>query len=77
MTRPRLKPYSSRGIKRVPCLKCGEPSHHQWNICSLGGAYHGICIPCDIALNDLVLAFFDIPDREAISARYAATQNGA
>lgn len=66
-------PYTSRGIARVPCIRCGAPSFHQWNACSLGRRYFGVCVPCDIALNNLVLEFFDIPDRVAIGERYAAS----
>ncbi|RYG88413.1 MAG: hypothetical protein EON59_04505 [Alphaproteobacteria bacterium] len=69
MSRPRTKPYTARGISRVPCLRCGKPSVHQWNICSLPGQ-HGICTPCDIALNEAVLAFMGVPDEGARIAAY-------
>lgn len=69
----RKKPYTARGIKRVPCLRCGAPSFHQWNICALGRQFFGACISCDIELNKLVLEFFDVTDREAILTRYAAS----
>lgn len=65
----RAKPYTAIGIKRVPCLRCGAPSAHQWNICALPG-YHGICIECDAALNAVVLAFMGVPDADAIAAGY-------
>lgn len=26
----RHRPYSAIGIRRVPCLRCGRPSAHQW-----------------------------------------------
>lgn len=49
----RRKPYSARGISRVPCVKCGQPSEHQWRICATG-KWHPTCIKCDVELNKLV-----------------------
>ncbi|MEG3086194.1 hypothetical protein [Sphingomonas sp. PB4P5] len=66
----RSKPYTAIGIKRVPCLRCGAPSEQQWNICSLPG-YHGICTPCDVALNAMVLEFMGLPDAGTRAAEYA------
>lgn len=65
----RSTPYTAAGIKRVPCLRCGNPSQHQWNICSLPG-FHGICTACDIALNRVVLAFMGVPNAEAVGDAY-------
>jgi hypothetical protein len=64
------QPYTEIGIRRVPCLRCGAPSAHQWNICSLPG-YHGICTNCDVALNKLVLDFMGVPDADTLGAEYA------
>ena len=66
----RAKPYTSIGIRRVSCLRCGEPSTQQWNICSLPG-YHGICTDCDVALNALVLDFIGVPTADEVLARYS------
>lgn len=66
----RTKPYTARGIKRVPCLRCGAPSAHQWNICSLPGQ-HGVCTECDVALNAVVLAFMRVPNADDLAAAYA------
>lgn len=33
---------------------------------------HGVCNDCDIALNDTVLAFMGVEDREAIMDAYRA-----
>lgn len=65
----RTRPYTQRGIKRVPCLRCGAPSAHQWNICSLPGQ-HGVCTECDVALNAAVLAFMNVPDATERAAAY-------
>lgn len=56
----RNKPYTEIGIKRVPCLRCGNPSVRQWRICALNNEYKGICTECDIELNRLVLQFMNI-----------------
>lgn len=66
----RRQPYTAIGIRRVPCLRCGKPSAHQWNICSLPG-YHGICADCDVALNRLVLGFMGAPEADVLGDQYA------
>ncbi len=60
----RRKPYTDRGIKRVPCARCGRPSHRQWQICALDNQWNGLCVDCDIELNRLVLGFIGIPSKE-------------
>lgn len=52
----RRKPYTKRGISRVPCFKCGKPSTQQWRICALG-EWLGVCTECDIEMNLVVLKF--------------------
>jgi len=60
----RRKPYTAIGIKRVPCSRCGEPSHAQWQVCADGNQYRGLCKKCDIELNNMVLKFMErIPRR--------------
>jgi hypothetical protein len=67
----RRKPYTDIGIRRVPCFCCGAPSETQWNICADGNVFRGLCLPCDVALNDAVLRFMGDPDRTAKIAAYA------
>ncbi len=71
----RKKPYTEIGIKRVPCLRCGKPSSRQWQICSLGNRYAGVCTKCDIELNELVLKFMGIKDYEKIMLYYKAANS--
>ena len=59
----RRRPYADKGIKRVPCARCGRPSSQQWKVCALG-RWDGICVECDIELNRLVLKFIGIPSKE-------------
>lgn len=58
----RRTPYSWRGIRRVPCARCGEPSTQQWQICADGNRWRGLCTTCDVDLNELVLRFIRDPD---------------
>ena len=60
----RKTPYTERGIKRLKCIRCGNPAEHQWQICSDGNQWRPICIECDIALNELVLKWIGFPDWE-------------
>ena len=66
----RNQPYTEKGIGRVPCAKCGKSSNQQWQICSLGNKWVGICNKCDVDLNRLVLQFFGIKNRRNIMKRY-------
>jgi hypothetical protein len=66
----RRKPYTEIGIRRVPCARCGKPSRFQWNICSDGNRWRGVCTCCDVALNRLALRFIRDPDIEAKMAAY-------
>ena len=61
--RVRKKPYTERGIGRVPCLRCGKPSTQQWRICALD-KWAGVCTECDVALNKSVLVFMGFPSGE-------------
>jgi hypothetical protein len=66
----RRKPYTEKGISRVPCFRCGRPSVFQWQICADDRVYRGMCEDCDIAMNDLVLRFVRDPDREQKMKKY-------
>lgn len=67
----RRKPYSARGIRRVPCSRCGAPSVHQWAACANGNRYVGLCATCDIGLNRVALRFMRVPHADALVAAYA------
>lgn len=66
----RRKPYTATGIRRVPCARCGEPSSVSWQSCANGRWYVAICTACDLAINAMVLAFFNIPNRCELMAAY-------
>lgn len=72
----RRKPYSDRGISRVPCARCGEPSRFQWQICADDRQYRGICEACDVALNETVMRFVWGNAREADLDAYRARVTG-
>lgn len=68
--RGRRKPYTVRGIARVPCARCGRPSVHQWQVCANDRLFQGVCRECDLELNRLVLDYFRVPGRQALMQRY-------
>jgi hypothetical protein len=74
--RPRRKPYTSRGITRMACWRCGERASFHWNVCADGNVYRPVCTPCDVALNDLVLCWAGDPDRKAKMTAYRARVGG-
>lgn len=66
MKHGRRKPYTERGIKRIPCVRCGKPATQQWRACA-DGLWRPICTECDVMLNRLVLLFmFDDEVEEKI-----------
>lgn len=69
----RKKPYTARGIARIACAHCGESSVYQWQVCSNGNRWQGLCARCDIALNKIALRFMRHPHAAEMLKRYAAT----
>lgn len=53
----RKRPYTAKGVRRLPCVRCGRPAVHQWAACADGNLHRPICTRCDYALNRLVLLF--------------------
>lgn len=58
----RRNPYTERGIKRIPCFRCGAPSRYQWQICADKNRWRGLCLGCDFGLNAAVLRYLNDPD---------------
>jgi hypothetical protein len=73
-SRPRREPYTQAGIRRCRCSRCGAPAVHQWSACADGNNFRPLCLDCDIALNELVLAWMGDPNAAAKVARYAQEQ---
>lgn len=69
-TTGRKQPYTESGIRRAPCARCGAPSRSQWQICADGNVFRGICQPCDVTMNALVMRFVFGRFREADIAAY-------
>lgn len=75
MTKPRTswrrhgrrEPYTVVGIARLPCFRCGQPASQQWNACSDGNLWRPLCVPCDLALNELVLRWMGFDEAEVES----------
>lgn len=61
----RRKPYTAIGVRRLKCVRCGEPAVHQWQICSDGNLYRPICNECDAGLNELAMQYVFGRTREA------------
>ena len=75
MARPRLKPYTTIGIRRMKCFRCGAKALHQWNICADNSAtgraqFRPVCLECDIALNYLILSWARFPNAHAMGRAY-------
>ncbi len=68
----RVRPYTDRGVARLPCARCGAKSRFQWNACADGNLWRPLCLECDIAINLLVLTWIGDPDAESKVASYRA-----
>ena len=66
----RRKPYTARGITRVPCVRCGEPGMYQWQCCANGNLWMALCADCDVALNRMALEFVGHPETETLMQDY-------
>lgn len=58
----RSQPYTSTGIKRIPCFRCGSPASFQWQVCADKRLFRPLCAKCDIGLNSLVLKWMNDPN---------------
>ena len=58
----RKEPYTTRGIERLPCFRCGAKARYQWQVCSDGRLFRTLCADCDVALNVLVLKWMGFRD---------------
>lgn len=58
----RTKQYTSRGIRRVGCIRCGAPGYAQWNACAENTpsgtqVFRVLCAECDVGLNEVALRY--------------------
>jgi len=65
----RKRPYTQAEIGRVKCC-CGSLAAFQWNCCAIDNRWVALCRDCDVGLNEMALAFFRVPDRDKLIARY-------
>lgn len=70
----RPEPYTEAGIRRLKCIRCGNPAQYQWQICSDGNNYRPICPSCDVELNAMVLRWMRHPDADALAEQYARSK---
>jgi hypothetical protein len=66
----RKKPYTVAEMRLKSCCACGGQAVHQWQCCANGNRWLPLCLPCDVALNEVALAFLRIPRRAALLSAY-------
>lgn len=66
------KPRTTKQMFDARCMVpgCGNPAVHQWSSCANGNRYVAVCLNCDWAVNELLLAFMRIPHRASLMAAY-------
>jgi hypothetical protein len=60
----RRKPYTKRGLRRLPCTRCGDPASRQV-IFPIDGLWKPVCTKCEEDLNVVCLVFMGDPDIDA------------
>jgi hypothetical protein len=58
------------------CYRCGEPATQVFNICCMGDADYPLCVECDIMLNEFVVNFMKVPDRDVLIRKYTKLARG-
>lgn len=73
-----VEPISLDQLWEVPCIRCGQPSQCQWNVCANKGLSLSLCLDCDIELNRVVLKFLGFQNPESYLEWYVEklTENG-
>lgn len=54
----------------MKCFRCDKEAAQIWQICSDGNKDRGICIECDIKLNELVLKFMKFRNWKSKMKKY-------
>lgn len=65
----RKRPYTQAEITKSRCI-CGRRAAFQWNCCAIDNRWVALCKDCDIGLNEVALAYFRVPGRQQLIARY-------
>jgi hypothetical protein len=73
-TTRRQEPYTTAGIARLACIRCGAKAFSQWQICADGNNHRPLCLACDIDLNRAVLEWMGHPDAARLVSAYKAKQ---
>lgn len=73
----RREPYTTSGVARRPCTRCGRRASFQWSACANGNRFLPLCVECDIALNRLALSFMRVKGWRRLVAAYARAKRDA
>jgi hypothetical protein len=74
MKRPRRKPYTAIGIRRVTCAMrgCRRKGYATWQVCADGRIFRALCFVHDVELNRLVLEWVGDPHAHRKITKYTA-----
>jgi len=74
----RKTPYTRIGLKRLSCVRCGDPAARQV-VFPVDGLWKPLCVRCDEELQLIFLVYLGDPDIDSKIERYrdtCATRNG-
>jgi hypothetical protein len=67
---PRTRPYTTLGIKRKRCVRCGKRAGATWQACADDRVFRPMCYQCDVELNYWVLRWMNLPNWREKFGRY-------
>ncbi len=65
----RRKPYTRIGLRRLSCVRCGDPASRQV-VFPVDGLWRPVCRQCDEELNLIYLVYLGDPNIDEKIARY-------
>lgn len=66
-------------MAKIRCQMCRRdprthPAVHQWSACANGHRYVAVCLDCDFAVNEILLACLGVAHRPQLMAAYRKKQ---
>ncbi len=65
----RRKPYTRIGLRRLSCVRCGDPASRQV-VFPVDGLWRPVCVKCDEELNLICLVYLGDPDIDSKIEEY-------
>lgn len=71
---PGRRQYTQEEVEAADCFRCGQPAHHQWQVCADDNTWRPLCFSCDVELNRRTLAWMGHPDQHRLMLDYISSE---